>query len=102
MLSRAHRGRRPLLTALFLSAGLFLALVTPCLAVTHAVSINNDEFDPRFITIAPGDTVLWTNRGGDHTVIADDGSFSSTAAGETSIPFGQTFSHTFPEAGRWP
>jgi plastocyanin len=71
-------------------------------ATTHQVKVEDDEFLPKVIAIAPGDTVVWTNNGSDHTVIADDGSFSSTSTGDVSIPPGATFSHTFQTIGRYP
>lgn len=33
------------------------------------------EFIPRELTIEPGDTVTWSNMGGFHNLVADDGSF---------------------------
>jgi plastocyanin len=32
-------------------------------------------FSPQFLTIAAGDSVTFVNRGGNHNVVADDGSF---------------------------
>lgn len=74
-----------------------------CHAATIQVTILNDEFVPKNITIAPGDTVEWTNVGGSaHTVDADDRSFSSTANGQDAIPANAKFTHTFPTPGRNP
>lgn len=58
------------------------------------VEIGDSFFEPRSVTIQPGDTVRWVHRGqlSDHTVTARDGSFDSGFA------FGQpgaTFEHTF-------
>ena len=64
-------------------------------AETYHVRVEDDQFMPAYLTVAPGDTVVWTNYGSDHTVIADDGAFSSTYTGGASIPNGQTFTHTF-------
>ncbi len=70
------------------------------LAATHFVDIEDDVFLPRLLTVDVGDTVTWTNQTGSaHSVVADDGSFASTAGGASFIPFGQSFSHTFTAAG---
>ncbi len=67
---------------------------------TFTVEIKNFAFVPPELTIAPGDTVTWTN--------ADNTAHTSTsgAPGAPSgvwdsrlLTFGQTFSHTFASAG---
>jgi len=83
------------------SSGILAAfLLSPVLAfaATHNVSIVDNEFIPKNLAIAPGDTVKWTQNGGtDHTVTADDGSlFDSGEIGPTVV-----FSYTFPTAGRF-
>ena len=83
-------------------AFVFGAPLSASAATTHEVRVEDDEFLPRTITVAPGDTIVWTNYGSDHTVIADDGSFTSTSTGDVSIPPGASFSHTFESAGRFP
>ena len=65
-------------------------------AETHNVIISDNSFDPQFLTVAPGDTVVWKNTGSDHTVTADDDSFGQT------LEFGGTFTRTFDTAGRCP
>ena len=65
-------------------------------AETHNVTISDNSFDPQFLVIAPGDTVVWKNTGSDHTVTADDDSFSQT------MEFGATFTRTFDSVGRYP
>lgn len=80
---------------------LAIAFVIAARAETYHVRVEDDQFVPDGITVAPGDTVVWTNYGSDHTVIADDGSFSSTTQTGVSIPFGQSFSHTFTAVGRY-
>ncbi len=63
--------------------------------VRHAVSIQNLAYNPATVSVKVGDTVQWTNNDDrDHTVKADDGSFSSPNLGP-----GQTFEHKFTSAG---
>src|SRR6187431_813101 len=71
-------------------------------AEVHQVRIEDHEFVPRSIVVAPGDTVVWTNFGSDHTVTADDNSFSSTTTGGAAMGLGETFTQTFPAVGRYP
>jgi len=79
----------------------FLGMLTlgPALArADTSVSVVDNSFSPQTITIAPGDTVTWTNNGSmNHTVTADDGSFSSG-----SLSPGQSFTHTFATVGNFP
>ncbi|MBV8982821.1 MAG: cupredoxin family copper-binding protein [Acidimicrobiia bacterium] len=65
-------------------------------AASGSVSIQNFSFQPHDVTVNVGDTVTWTMRDANtqHTVTADDNSFSSSA-----LSVGQTFSHTFSQAG---
>lgn len=70
-------------------------------AATFNVSVLDDEFEPKNLTIAPGDTVVWRNLGGGaHSVVADNGAFASTNT-SAAIPFNQTFTHTFNTEGRF-
>lgn len=63
-----------------------------------AVSIIDFAFEPAELTVAMGTTVTWTNDDDvTHTVTADDGAFDSG-----NLPSGETFSHTFDEAGTFP
>jgi plastocyanin len=62
------------------------------------VTIENFAFDPGTLTIEVGDTVTWTNNdSAPHTATADDDTFDSG-----SLAQGDTFSHTFEEAGTFP
>lgn len=62
------------------------------------VTIDNMTFAPTNITVKVGDTVTWTNNDQMvHTVTSDDGVFDS---GQMNT--GETFSHTFTEAGTFP
>jgi plastocyanin/predicted lipoprotein with Yx(FWY)xxD motif len=66
-------------------------------AAAQNVSINDNAFDPKTITVNVGDTVTWTIAGqNEHTVTADNGSFNSDdlKAGEKT-----SFTFTFTKAG---
>jgi plastocyanin len=59
------------------------------------VEINNFMFMPMSLTVAVGTTVTWKfDDSTDHTVAADDNSFTSPALGN-----GKTYTHTFNTAG---
>ena len=70
-------------------------------AATAAVDIQDSRFVSATITIAPGDTVTWTESGqGTHSVTADDASFdSSPSCPGTCLGNGSVFSHTFSATG---
>jgi plastocyanin len=64
------------------------------------VSIHDMKFDPATVTIAVGDTVVWTNNSGMfHTVVPDNHSFPSSGNIGRN---GGTYSHTFTTAGSIP
>jgi len=66
------------------------------IGVTHNVEIKSFVFSPSPLTINIGDTVIWTNEDSTpHTVTSDSGSELD------SVTFreGETYSHTFDEAG---
>jgi plastocyanin len=78
-----------------------LLLRNEALAETHHVQVEDFEFIPANLVIAPGDTVVWHANAPDHTVTADDLSFDSSPLPDVvTIPTGTTFSHTFSAAGR--
>jgi plastocyanin len=59
------------------------------------VEINNFMFMPMSLTVAVGGTVTWKfDDSTDHTVTADDKSFTSPALGK-----GKTYTHTFTTVG---
>ena len=63
---------------------------------TYNVGIKNFAFSPSEIRVKKGDTVIWTN--GDstsHTVTSDSGSELNS----DFLSQGETYSHTFNEAG---
>jgi LPXTG-motif cell wall-anchored protein len=73
-----------------------LAVGGPASAATRGVSEVDFEFVPATVTVAVGDTVIWTNNGASpHT--STGGSWNS---GQMNP--GDTFSHTFNSAGTFP
>jgi nitrite reductase (NO-forming) len=76
--------------------------------VPGASSLTDTAFQPNPIQVSVGDTVTWTN--GDtqpHTVTSGengtpDGKFDSSPNFNPLLVPGQTFSHTFTEAGQYP
>src|SRR5262245_15263979 len=63
-------------------------------AITSNVVFNNFSFTPKTVTIHVGDTVVWTNAGGSHTVTGDG---ADPICGTGTVPV--SCSHTFAEAG---
>lgn len=60
-----------------------------------SVSVIDNRFDPSQVDVEDGTTITWTNNGDSpHTVTSSDGAFSSG-----NLDSGDTFSHTFDEAG---
>src|SRR5947207_5868033 len=66
-------------------------------AATTNVSFGNFSFSPKSVTIKVGDTVVWTNAGGSHTVTGDG---SDPFCGNNAIP--TSCPHTFNTAGTFP
>ena len=67
----------------------------PAFAATTNVSFgNNLVFSPKNVTINVGDTVVWSNTGGSHTVTGDG---SDPFCGRVFVP--TSCSHTFSTAG---
>lgn len=65
--------------------------------------MGDDFFAPAKVTVPVGTTVTWTNPGQrPHTSTADDGSWDSGGDPEDYVLPGQSFSHTFITAGRFP
>ncbi|MFF5289278.1 cupredoxin domain-containing protein [Paractinoplanes globisporus] len=64
-------------------------------AGSSTVEIDNFAFNPATLTVSPGTSVTWKfDDSTDHTVTADDNSFTSQALGA-----GQTYEHTFATGG---
>ena len=73
--------------------------------VTPSVDIGDDFFSPTNLTISAGQTVRWTNQGGEpHTVTSNPGPekcapTSGEAFASPTMNSGATFDHTFNSAG---
>jgi plastocyanin len=61
------------------------------------VTMTNNKFEPKTVTVKAGSEVVWESKEGTHAVTADDGSWSSSA-----ITAGKTFSHKFDKPGKYP
>jgi plastocyanin len=86
---------------LLLGAGLLmLALAAPAHAATTGVDVANFAFKPATVNVAPGDTVTWTFRGPDLNHSVTSSTFDSDPGNSMPLHIvGDTFSHTFPDAG---
>ena len=73
---------------------------TPSPSQTVVVQVRDFAFEPRSVTIQPGDTVRWVLSGADrtHTVSSRDGSFDS---GQSFNRDGAVFERRFDTAGTW-
>ncbi|HEY2289891.1 MAG TPA: Calx-beta domain-containing protein [Thermoanaerobaculia bacterium] len=80
--------------ALALAILALVPLPACCATVNVAVGGASLVFTPSVVHIHPGDTVVWTNAGGYHSIAADDGSFNIAPA---SPPW--SLSHTFNTVG---
>jgi plastocyanin len=89
---------------MYISRGLWLifllASVTPFALAAKSkpsVSIKDMQFTPADIAIKVGETVTWTNKDDrDHTVVADDGSFTSD-----NLKPGANYTHEFKIVGKF-
>src|SRR5437764_128814 len=102
--------RHPRLALLLVALAVPVLLLAPALGAhaarpaTHAhatvhVTIQNFAFSPQTITVAPGTTVVWTNKDSvAHTVTSDTSAWPDSG----NLATNQTFSHTFTKAGAFP
>jgi plastocyanin len=83
------------------TAGLVVLTLHWAPLIGHAMTTNvvyqNYSFTPGAVTIHVGDTVVWTNRGGTHTVTGDG---SDPFCGPDPVPV--SCSVTFTKAGSFP
>lgn len=71
-------------------------------AATAHVTLVDNAFQPKQITVTQGDAVVWTDNGSNpHTVTADNGAFDSSGGGSATLSSGQTFSFTFNQPGTY-
>ena len=87
------------LTAAAAAAVTLLVAAAVASAEDAAVDVGHNKLEPATVSIAAGDKVTFTNRDqmpGGHSLVADDGSFSSPA-----LDKGQSWSHTFERAGSY-
>jgi plastocyanin len=94
-----HNVRRSAALAASLSALLVVFIPSIGFAGTVTVSMMDNFFSPKTITINPGDTITWINNGTySHSLVSDDGTLKSGVI----LP-GQAFSATFGGAvGTYP
>lgn len=60
------------------------------------VTLTNNNFTPKTVTIRKGQSVTWMAKEGAHTVKADNGSFQSG-----TLSAGKSFSYTFDTPGTY-
>jgi plastocyanin len=90
----------PLIIAFGVVAALGLGALAapPTPAAAQSVTIVDFAFQPQTRTIAPGDTVTWTNTGGqDHTTTSNTAVWDSGTLGPAA-----TFGFTFNQVGSFP
>lgn len=92
-------GMKRLMTFAAMSLGSIAMLVPQAgFAAQHSVSALDNYFTPKNITVAQGDTVVWTNNGIlQHTITADDSSVDSG-----TLRHGNTVALRFNTAGMFP
>jgi plastocyanin len=100
-------------THVYTQAGVFTATVTAAndagsvqattlVETAHLlVQVVDFEFRPRFVTVLPGQTVLWQRRQGIHSVTADTQVGGVPSFEQPLSEAWTTFRHTFPELGRY-
>lgn len=85
----------PALALLLAVLAVLTVSASPMQDRSATVVIADGQFNPAHVTVLAGETVTWVNRDQrDHSVVADDGSFSSG-----NLKPGQSFSHRFTSPG---
>lgn len=81
------------ITSVTIALGLLLVIAPiPLISQTlHIVQVSNYAFTPSDLTVTVGDTVRWENKGGLHSVVADDGSFTSGAPSSSAWTYDKVF-----------
>ena len=83
--------------ATLIPALLCVALAGPASAANQSVSATSSStFTPSTVTINVNEKVTWTNTGGNHNVVFDDGSYTEPGSPSFSM---WTVDRTFPTAG---
>jgi plastocyanin len=84
------------LTLLLCSTG--SAAATPAKPVRHAVTIDSTLYQPQTITVAAGDSIVWTNKDPfPHTITSKTGGFDSK-----QIDAGKSWTFTARKKGSFP
>lgn len=67
----------PMIPQRWFLSGLLLACAAPVSAANYIVNVGGAQlaYSPATLAIAAGDTVTFVNKGGNHNVVAADGSF---------------------------
>jgi plastocyanin len=79
---------------------LLVSVAVPAAADEAKVTVGHNRIEPAEVAISAGDSVEFHNvdqMPGGHTIVADDGSFSSPALAKD-----QTWSREFEKAGSYP
>jgi plastocyanin len=110
MKGQAIMARHPRLALLFVAMATPLLLLAPSVGAHAArpaahehttvnVTIQTYAFSPSTLTVAPGTTVVWTNKDSvAHTITSGTGAWLDSG----SLVTNKTFSHTFATAGSYP
>ena len=86
---------RKILKLISLIAASSAVICANAVVVAHNVSIQDYQYVPANITVAPGETVTWTNKDSvAHTVTATDHSWDSG-----NLAAGAIYRHQFNQAG---
>ncbi len=80
---------------LFLAVGAWLLSPRPVPAASFNVTMNDFNFDPPSLTIAPGDTVTWNNSSGTTHTSTSGAACAADSLWSGSVATGSSFSKTF-------
>jgi plastocyanin len=88
--------------SVLLKALLLLLVSTQLRAATTSVTVLNNSFTPKTVTINVGDTVTWIFREAGHDTVNKAGSTYGNIWDSGIKPINSTFSFTFTTAGTYP